>query len=112
VSKEDLIIRTQLKKPISEYRAISPHVIAARKMKSLHLPIDPGSLIEFYISESHEGKKLVRERVKLPSEEGDFDIDYYLDHQILPAVENILQVFGINIKETMDGKRQTTLGDF
>lgn len=112
IKREELIIRTQLKKPLSEYKAISPHVIAAKKMISLGLPIDPGSLIEFYISESHEGKKLVRERVKLPDEEGDYDINYYLEHQILPAVENIFQVFNINIQETIDGKKQTTLGEF
>ena len=31
ISKEELIIKTQLKKEISDYKAISPHVIAAKK---------------------------------------------------------------------------------
>jgi len=50
--------------------------------------------------------------VKLPEEKGEYDIKYYLGHQILPAVENIFQVFDVNINEVLDGKRQTTLGDF
>jgi DNA polymerase I/DNA polymerase-2 len=114
IQKEELIIKTQLKKPISEYKAISPHVVAAKKMHEREMPIDAGTLIEYYIAESNTGKKreLVRERVKLPDEEGEYDIIYYLEHQILPAVENIFQVFNINIHEIIEGKRQKTLGEF
>ena len=39
IDKDDLIIRTQLKKPISEYLSISPHVIAAKKMQEQEIPI-------------------------------------------------------------------------
>jgi len=114
ISKEELIIRTQLKKPISEYKAISPHVVAAKKMQELKIPIDVGTLIGYYIAESTTGKKreLIRDKVKLPDEKGEYDIVYYLEHQILPAVENIFQVFSINTKELVDGKKQTTLGEF
>ena len=114
ILKEDLMIRTQLKKPISEYKAISPHVIAARKMKEQKIPIEMGGLIEYYVAENKNGKKnqLVRDRVKLPEEPGEYDIGYYLRNQILPAVENIFQVFKININEIIEGKKQTTLGDF
>ena len=59
-----------------------------------------------------ETKKLVREKVKLPDEKGEYNIEYYLEKQILPAVDNILQVFKIDIKSIIDGKKQTTLGDF
>ena len=112
VDKEDIIIRTQLKKPLSEYKAQGPHVIAAIKMKEQEIPVSQGNLISYYIAETKEKKKLVREKVKLPNEKGEYDIQYYLEHQILPAVENIFQVFGINVKEVIEGKRQTTLGDF
>ncbi len=112
IKKEELIIRTQLKKPLSEYKAITPHVIAARKMKELEIPIDDGGLIQYYIAESNTKNKLVRERVKLPEEEGEYDIKYYLERQILQAVENIFNVFGINTKELIDGKKQTSLSDF
>ena len=116
IEKKDLIIRTMLKKPLDEYKAISPHVIAARKMKELGAPSSGGNLIEYYISEPAGvrgmKKALVRDKVKLPEEKGEYDIKYYLGHQILPAVENIFQVFDVNINEVLDGKRQTTLGDF
>ncbi len=110
VKQDEILIRTQLKKSISEYKAISPHVIAAKKMKEQEIPVSEGNLIEYYIADT-EGKKtkLVRDKVKLPSEKGEYEIKYYLEKQILPAVENIFQVFGINIKEIVDGKRQDDL---
>jgi DNA polymerase elongation subunit (family B) len=112
IDKKDLIIRTQLKKPLSEYKAISPHVIAARKMQEQEIPITQGNLVEYYIAETKGKKKLVREKVKLPDEEGIYNIEYYLERQILPAVENIFHVFGISIKEIIDGKKQMTLAGF
>ena len=109
---DKLIIRTQLKKPISDYKNISPHVIAAKKMQELEIPISQGNLVEYYIAETKDKKKLVREKVKLPNEKGEYNIEYYLNHQIIPAVENIFQVFNVNIKEIIDGKKQMTLGEF
>jgi len=40
------------------------------------------------------------------------DLFYYLERQILPAVENIFQVFDINLKEVIEGKKQMRLGIF
>ncbi len=110
VDLKDLIIKTQLKKPLSEYKAISPHVVAARRMKELEMPVSAGNLVEYYLAEIPGKSKLVRDKVKLPDEKGKYDIIYYLDRQILPAVENIFQNFDINIKEVIDGKKQESLG--
>ncbi len=112
VSLKQMIIRTQLKKPLNEYKAITPHVVAARRMQEKEIPIDPGSLIQYYIAETKGKKKLVRDQVKLVEEEGKYDIEYYLKRQLLPAVENIMQVFNIDIKTILDGKKQMTLGEF
>ncbi len=106
ISIDDLIIKTQLKKSLEDYKAISPHVIAARKMIDAGIPIDEGHLIEYYIAETEEKKKLVRDGVKLPSEKGEYDIEYYLEHQILPAVDTIFQVFGVDIKGIIEEKKK------
>ena len=110
VNKKDLIIRTQLKKPLSEYKAISPHVVAARKMKEQEMPISEGGLVEYYLGEPEGKGKLIRDMVKLPNEEGDYNIEYYLEKQILPSIENIFQVFDIKIKEIIQDSRQEGLG--
>lgn len=112
ISREEILIRTQLKKPISEYKAITPHVIAAKKMHEKGIPADMGMLIEYFIAETREKKSLVREKVKLPEEKGEYNIKYYLEHQLIPAIENILEVFNINIKEIVEGKKQTKLDGF
>ncbi|MCX6741996.1 MAG: ribonuclease H-like domain-containing protein [Candidatus Pacearchaeota archaeon] len=112
IDKEKLMIKTQLKKPIEEYLTISPHVTIAKKMVDRGSPVDVGMLIKFYISEPSSNKKgPIRDRAKLPDEEGEYDIAYYLDHQIIPAVENIFQVFSIS-KEDILGKKQMKLGEF
>ena len=112
IDLKKMTVRTQLKKPIDEYKAITPHVIAARKMLEREMPVDMGSMIEYYIAETPDKKKLVREKVKLADEKGEYDIEYYLKHQILPAVENILQVFNVDINTILEKKKQKTLGEF
>jgi len=66
-------------------------------------------LLEYFVAETREKKSLVREKVKLPDEKGEYNIEYYLNHQLLPAVENIIEVFGINIKEIISGEKQKKL---
>ena len=81
-------------------------------MEEQEIPVTQGNLVEYYIAETKDKKKLVREKVKLPNEKGEYNMEYYLNHQILPAVENIFQVFNVNVKEIVDGKKQMTLGEF
>ncbi len=110
VELKEIMIKTQLKKSLSEYKANTPHVIAARKMKEREIPITPGTLIEYYVAETQDKKsKLVRDKVKLPDEKGEYNIEYYLERQILPAVENILQVFGIDAEDLINKKNQNSL---
>ncbi len=115
IELKKLIIRTQLKKPIEEYKSINPHVTIAKRMRAEGMPVDIGMLIEYYIAETNgdnKKKALVRERAKLPTEKGKYDIEYYLKNQILPSVENILEVFNVKVDELVDGKRQMSLGEF
>ena len=108
IDLKEIVIQTQLKKPLGDYKAVTPHVVAARKMKEREIPISPGTLIKYYIAETEGKKKLVRDKVKLLDEEGKYNIEYYLEKQILPAVENIFQVFGVDVKDIIkDGKQKT-----
>mgnify|MGYP001593690366 CR=1 FL=1 len=114
IEKKQIIIRTQLKKPLSEYKAITPHVTIARKMLELKLPVNQGMLIEYYIAESDNKKALKRERAVLPDETKPYDIEYYLKNQVLPAVENIFQVFNIDVNDLIEkqAKNQKSLMEF
>ena len=64
-------------------------------------------LIEYFIGEG-SGKR-VGDRVFLPNEKAKYDIDYYLNNQILPAVENIFDVFGVTVREIAEGESQRKL---
>jgi len=108
IPKKQLIIKTQLKKPLSEYKAVTPHVTIARKMLAQDLPVDQNMLIQYYIADI-PGKKLVRDKAVFPDNKQEYDIDYYLNRQLISAVENIFQVFNININDVIKGNTQKTL---
>ncbi|MEK6919351.1 MAG: DNA-directed DNA polymerase [Nanoarchaeota archaeon] len=115
IDVKDILIRTQLKKSIDVYKSRGPHVLAAEMMISRSLPVDSGMLIEYFISEPEKdlkGKpksKRIGDRVALPGDDKPYDIDYYLNNQILPAVENIFQVFSIETKDIIEGESQKRL---
>jgi DNA polymerase I/DNA polymerase-2 len=92
---KDLTIYEQLTKPLSEYKAIGPHVVAARKIKERGRPIGEGMIIMFVIT---KGKGSISQRAE-PIEDAnikDIDEDYYIHHQIVPAALRILTVLGVN----------------
>lgn len=107
IDLEDLMIRTQLRRPLNEYVSEGPHVIAAKRMIDSGVLVSSGMLIEYYIGDS-AGKK-IGDRVYLAGEKVKYDIDYYLKNQILPAVENIFDVFGVDVGAVIEGESQKKL---
>jgi DNA polymerase elongation subunit (family B) len=107
----DVIIHTSLSKDISEYESTGPHVAAAQRMQELGQQVGPGVIIRYVVT---KGKGRIRDKVKLPEEtaQAEYDGDYYIEHQILPSVERLFDVFGISITDHFAGKKQSTLGAF
>ena len=108
---EKVIIHTQLQKEISEYNARGPHVAVAQRLKNKGIAIGPGSMIKFIVT---QGNDIIRNRSKMPEEikEGDYDADYYLHHQVIPAVERIFDVLGYRKENLLEMKDQTKLEGF
>ena len=54
------------------------------------------------------------DKVKLPEEadQDSYDPDYYIYNQILPGVERIFDVFGINVNDYFTEKAQSSLSKF
>ncbi|MFC1686264.1 DNA-directed DNA polymerase [Nanoarchaeota archaeon] len=106
---DSLIIRTQLTKDIDSYKSIGPHVVIAKKMHALGLPVNIGTLIPYVISKT--SGKLIREKARLPEEvkAGEYDANYYMDNQIIPPIEGILGVFGITPEQLKGLKKQRKL---
>ncbi|MFH1821245.1 MAG: DNA-directed DNA polymerase [Methanobacteriota archaeon] len=95
VDLKDLVIYTQLKMPIESYRAIGPHVVAAKRLGKLGHKIEPGMMIAYIEA---KGPGSISERA-FPVEDfkgREYDPEYYVGHQILPAVMRIMEVLGYN----------------
>lgn len=105
---EKVVITTQLQKEISSYESYGPHVAAAQRMKEQGIPVGPGSVIRYVVV---QGSERIRDRVKLPEEvkEGEYDAEYYINNQIVPAVGKIFDVFGYNAEELAAEKTQKKL---
>ncbi|MBI5553809.1 MAG: ribonuclease H-like domain-containing protein [Candidatus Diapherotrites archaeon] len=111
VSKKELVIMTQLRRQTQNYQAIGPHVAAVRKAESEGKKFSTGSLIEFIITRS--GKSISdRARLSESVKEGDYDSDYYIHHQVLPAVEKIFEELGYRKEDLLHGGKQSSLFSF
>jgi len=111
---EDLVIYTQLKMPLESYRAIGPHVVAARKLRKKGYPVEPGTMIAYV---EVKGPGSISDRAT-PVEDFDpermeYDASYYVEHQVLPAVMRIMEVVGYREEDLRSPKgEQTKLGRF
>ena len=108
---EDVTIHTQLQKDIDDYDAIGPHVAIATKMRNKGISVGPGSRIEFVIT--REGKR-IRDKARMPDEvnQSDYDPEYYINNQVIPAVEKIFEVLGYSKDDFAASKEQNKLSKF
>jgi len=111
VSIEELTIYTQLTMPLSQYRAIGPHVRVAQKMKERGRPVGEGMIIQYVIT---PGPGSISERAEPVEDvkEGEYDPDYYTNHQVLPAAMRVLSALGITEQQILSGKVQAKLGEW
>ncbi len=111
ISNQQLIIKTQITRELDNYSSVGPHVTIARRLQGLGENVPPGTLVEYIIG---KGTGLVRERARLPSEvkEGEYDADYYINSQLLPAVAGIFAVLGYSEEDLFKESSQTGLGKF
>ena len=106
---EKMVIQKQLRKDISAYETVGPHVAVARMMQEKGDFMGAGALIKYIIT---EGKGIIRERAKPLDEAKDYDAEYYIHHQIIPSVKSIFEVLGIS-KDLLASKHpQSSLRDF
>ncbi|HIG92681.1 TPA: hypothetical protein HA234_00610 [Candidatus Woesearchaeota archaeon] len=106
-----LIIKTQITRELGGYASVGPHVAVARRMVERGEMVVPGMVVEYVIV---KGPGIIRERAKLPSEvgEGEYDADYYLNNQVIPAVSSIFLVLGYTEDQVFKDDSQTGLGKF
>ena len=111
IPKEKVVIHTQLQKELLDYAAKGPHVAVAQRLKNKGRKIGPGSIIKYVVT---QGSDIIRNRAKFPEEvkEGKYDANYYIDNQVIPAVERIFNVLGYKKEDLLETKEQTKLEGF
>jgi DNA polymerase I len=105
--KEDLVIYTQLRK--GKYKVTSPEFSAYEKARKRGVKIPIGSIIGYVITKNG---KSISEKAEIAQFAKDFDIEYYINNQILPAVLKILGALGYSEDDIKYYSKQTSLGDW
>lgn len=104
VERKELIIHTQITKPLNQYKQVGPHVVAAKRIEEHGIKVSRGSIIQYIIV---KGKGSISQRA-IPydySEGYEYDKDYYINNQLIPAIERIMYSFGYTKKDLEDMSR-------
>ncbi|WP_410508903.1 DNA-directed DNA polymerase [Methanosarcina hadiensis] len=111
---EKLILTRTLTRKTDSYKNKQPHLTVAENLKK-RTGVMPtiGTRIPFVIV---AGKGLFVDRAEDPDYVREhnvpIDVDYYVKKQILPPVERILEVFGVNVSSLDFDSKQKGLFDF
>jgi DNA polymerase-2 len=94
---EKLVYRKSIRKGLDEYtKTTPPHVKAARKMKELE-----GNIIEYYVTtDGPEPLSNLKHKI---------DYEHYVEKQIKPIAQSILDLLGLKFEEIVEGERQGKL---
>ncbi|NPA87001.1 MAG: DNA polymerase, partial [Candidatus Diapherotrites archaeon] len=110
VPLEKLIIYTEIQKELDAYEQSGPHVEAAKKLRRMGYRVKPGTIVGYIVA---KGGGSVSERAE-PVElfKGEYDPDYYVERQILPAVLPIFETLGYSEKDLKKPQTQRSIFDF
>ena len=114
VDNKELVIHTQINKPLTEYKQVGPHVVAAQIIEDHGIKVSRGTIIQYIIK---KGKGSISQRaVPYEYSEGiEYDKEYYVNNQIIPAVGRIMNSLGYSKKDLQDlsvGEKQQSLDAF
>ncbi|MBU0762594.1 MAG: DNA-directed DNA polymerase [Candidatus Altiarchaeota archaeon] len=110
VPLDELTINTQMTRNLGGYVSEGPHIAAVRKAMKEGVEYKQGDIITYVVTKGNAtniGDKAV---VIEHANEGDYDPDYYINNQVLPAVMRILEALGYQEEEMKGHGRQMTLG--
>jgi len=108
---EDLVINTQITRNPESYQQNAPHVMAAKKAIERGRKVVRGSIMRYVVV---KGKAPISQRAE-PVEDvdiGDYDPNYYIENQVLPAISRIIEAIGYSPSEIMHQERQSNLDAF
>ncbi len=108
---QDLVIQSFVRKNLSKYKTKNPAQSAVISAKQQGYNFSSSNVVEFVIT--NKGKT-ISEKAKIIDfvKDNDYDVDYYLEKQLIPSVFSILNVFGVTKEELISNTKQKDLKDF
>jgi len=94
---DKFVLKNKLTRKLNDYKSIGPQVAAGRLMEKENLVVEPGTIVEYVVS--NKKGKLIRDKVILSknAKKEDIDKEYYIDKQLIAATYKIFELF--NYKE-------------
>ncbi|MFA5746380.1 MAG: DNA-directed DNA polymerase [archaeon] len=111
IPNSKLVIQTFVHKSLESYKTLNPAMSAIKNAKKAGKKFKVGDLVEFIITEkgkSISDKAQVVEFVK----DKDYDVEYYINNQLVPAILPILEELGLSKEELLSKTKQKGLADF
>ncbi len=106
---KDLVIYTQIRKKLSQYDVKSPEIYAAKKAieKGFKKRDELEGAVVGYVITKHGNS--ISEKAELEALAEDYDPEYYIMHQVVPATMKILKELGYSEEELKGGGSQRRL---
>lgn len=108
---KDLAINTRITKSIGNYIQPGPHVAAAKKAMKEGMEFEQGNIVTYIVTKGGDSISDGAQVIEL-TEEGNYDPDYYVNNQLIPAVSRIMEALDYTEDELKGLGRQTTLDSF
>ncbi len=107
VDVKKLVIYTQITRNLEEYEVKkAPHIAAAKKALKKGYHIEPGMIIAYVITKRpgsiSDKAEILEEVIK---NKIDYDEEYYINNQILPAVKRIFDSLKVSVDEIEKGQK-------
>ena len=109
---DEVVVWRTLEKNINEYKALMPHVVAAKKLIEAGYKVGKGDMIGYVIVKGGSKIALRAQPYTLVKDIREIDVDYYIEHQVIPAALRILEVFGVKPDQIISGKMGKSILDF
>jgi DNA polymerase I len=98
---------TQLQKSTAAYEVKSPELGAVMHARKHGLTIPERSVVAFVITKKGNS---ISEKAQVAELARDYDADYYVNNQVLPAVLKILGALGVDEEDIKTKGTQSRLG--
>jgi DNA polymerase I len=111
---EKLVITKSISKPIKSYKGVQPHIELVKKMRKRSPAEAPGvgDRVSYVIV---NGMQIISARAEDPDyiKEHKLKVDskYYMESQLLPPLERLFEVIGVDKEELLGKGKQMLLGD-